>query len=137
MQSTVQVFNPWERQRSEMVKSLEAKYYTDPKIFNKERTSLFYKTWQFACHESTIPTSGDYFSFELAGESLFCIRGIDGQVRTFYNVCQHRAHQLLKGKGSTSVIVCPYHAWSYEVSGELRSGPNIKVAGINKKWICL
>ena len=133
----MQVFNPWERQRSEMVKSLDAKYYTDPKIFNKERTSLFSKTWQFACHESTIPTSGDYFSFELAGESLFCIRGIDGQVRTFYNVCQHRAHQLLKGKGSTSVIVCPYHAWSYEVSGELRSGPNIKVAGINKKWICL
>ena len=122
---------------TETVNSLEACYYTDPKIFDKERTSLFSKTWQFAGHESSIPKPGDYFSFELANESLFCIRGIDGKLRTFYNVCQHRAHQLLKGEGSTKVIVCPYHAWSYELSGELRSGPNIKVAGINKKRICL
>ena len=45
----------------------------------------------------------------------------------FDNVCQHRAHQLVSGTGTTRVIVCPYHAWTYELTGELRAGPNIKV----------
>jgi phenylpropionate dioxygenase-like ring-hydroxylating dioxygenase large terminal subunit len=47
------------------------------------------------------------------------IKGPDGQIRTFYNVCQHRAHQLVSGEGSTRVVVCPYHAWTYELTGKL------------------
>ena len=54
-------------------------------------------------------------------QSLFVLRGADGAIRAFFNVCQHRAHELLKGKGNVkSVIVCPYHAWSYELDGSLR-----------------
>ena len=48
----------------------------------------------------------------MAGESLFSTRGRDKVIRTFYNVCQHRKHQLVQGEGATRVIVCPYHAWT-------------------------
>ncbi|MEO0369542.1 MAG: aromatic ring-hydroxylating dioxygenase subunit alpha [Pseudomonadota bacterium] len=122
----------------EPIHSLEAKYYTDAAIFNAERTGLLAETWQFACHRSQLQSPGDYFTFEIAGESLFCIVGKDNQLRTFYNVCQHRAHQLVEGQGRTRVVVCPYHSWTYELTGELRAGPNIQsVPGFDKSKICL
>ena len=118
--------------------SLEARYYTDATIFEVERTGLLARTWQFAGHSSQLENPGDYFAFEMAGESLFCIKGRDGQIRTFYNVCQHRAHQLFSGEGSTRVVVCPYHAWTYELTGELRAAPNTKSApGFEKSSVCL
>lgn len=120
------------------IRSLAARYYTDPAVFEVERAGLLAQTWQFACHDSEIPNSGDYTTFEIAGESLFAIRGRDGAVRVFYNVCQHRAHELVQGSGTTRVVVCPYHAWTYELTGELRAGPNIKsVPGFDKSNICL
>lgn len=120
------------------LKSLAARYYTDPQVFEVERAGLLSRTWQFACHSSALKETGDYVAFELSGESLFCIRGRDGIIRTFYNVCQHRAHQLVEGSGTTRVVVCPYHAWTYELTGKLRAGPNINsVDGIDKSSICL
>ena len=106
-------------------RSLDARYYTDPAVFRKEREGLLSRTWQFAGHESLVRNPGDYFAVDIAGESLFCIRGHDGTLRAFYNVCQHRAHQLVQGTGTTRVIVCPYHAWAYELTGAFRSGPNV------------
>ena len=118
--------------------SLAAKYYTDPEVFKLETNGLLARTWQFAGHASQLIETGDYFTFDMAGESLFCIKGRDGEIRTFYNVCQHRAHQLVSGQGQTRVVVCPYHAWTYELTGELRAGPNIKaVEGFDKSSICL
>ncbi len=118
--------------------SLAAKYYTDPEVFKLETNGLLARTWQFAGHASQLKETGDYFTFDMAGESLFCIKGRDGKIRTFYNVCQHRAHQLVSGQGQTRVVVCPYHAWTYELTGELRAGPNIKaVEGFDKSSICL
>ncbi|MFY0692695.1 MAG: aromatic ring-hydroxylating dioxygenase subunit alpha [Paracoccaceae bacterium] len=120
------------------VRALAAKYYTDPAAFAKERNGLLARTWQFAGHEKDAPETGDFFTFEIAGDSLFCIRGQDGTLRSFYNVCQHRAHQLVQGTGRTRVVVCPYHAWTYELTGHLRSGPNIrKVEGFKREDICL
>ena len=118
--------------------SLDARYYTDPQIFEIERSGLLAETWQFAGHAAQLSAPGDYFTFEIAGEPLFSIMGRDGEIRTYYNVCQHRAHQLVSGSGSTKVIVCPYHAWSYELTGELRAAPNSKsVPGFDKSKICL
>lgn len=118
--------------------SLDARYYTDPAIFEAERKGVLARTWQFAGHGSQLEHPGDYFAFEMAGESLFCIKGRDGEIRTFYNVCQHRAHQLVSGEGSTRVVVCPYHAWTYELTGELRAAPNTRsVPGFDKSAVCL
>ncbi|MEM6307350.1 MAG: aromatic ring-hydroxylating dioxygenase subunit alpha [Pseudomonadota bacterium] len=118
--------------------SLDAKYYTDPAIYAQEMSGLLMRTWQFAGHANQIPNVGDYFAFNIAGQNLFAIRGRDGVVRTFYNVCQHRAHELVSGTGTTRVVVCPYHQWTYELTGGLRAGPNVKnVPGFDREKICL
>ena len=121
-----------------LIHSLEARYYTDPAIYKAELKGLLSRTWQFAGHASQIPNVGDYFAFEIAGQNLFAIRGRDQVIRTFYNVCQHRAHEMVTGTGNTRVVVCPYHAWTYELTGHLRAGPNIKsVPGFEREKICL
>lgn len=120
------------------VRSLEARYYTDPEIFRLERSGLFARTWQFAGHVSQVTRPGDYFAFEIGGESLFCLRDRNGEIRAYYNVCQHRAHELVSGAGRAKLIVCPYHAWTYELTGQLRSGPNLNsVPGFDRAEICL
>ena len=123
---------------AEVTHSLDGRYYTDSKVFEIEQNGVLAETWQFAGHAATIPNAGDYFTFQLAGEDLFCIRGRDGDIQCFYNVCQHRAHQLVQGDGNAKVLVCPYHAWSYGLDGKLMAGPNIKsVRGFEKSEICL
>ncbi len=120
------------------VRSLAARYYTDPAVHAAEMQGLFARTWQFACHASAVREPGDYHAFEVAGEALFCIMGRDGKIRSFYNVCQHRAHRLVEGTGTCRVVVCPYHAWTYELTGELRAGPNIAaVPGFDRTAVCL
>lgn len=122
----------------EPVRSLAARYYTDPAVFEAEQAGLFTRSWLFAGHASQLADAGDYFAFEVAGERLFSIRGRDGVIRSFYNVCQHRAHGLVSGEGNSRVLVCPYHAWTYELTGELRAAPNSKsVPGFDRSEICL
>ncbi|MEM6889335.1 MAG: aromatic ring-hydroxylating dioxygenase subunit alpha [Pseudomonadota bacterium] len=126
------------KDEAELTRALEARYYTDPAIFKAEKSGLLARTWQFACHASDLENPGDYHSFYLGDEGLFCVKGRDGVIRTFFNVCQHRAHQLLSGSGSTRVVVCPYHAWTYELTGRLRAAPNGNaVRGFDKSNICL
>ncbi len=123
---------------TQTVRSLEARYYTDPAVWAAEQEGLFARAWTYAGHEAQARNPGDYFTFSVAGESLFAIRGRDGVLRAFYNVCQHRAHRLVAGQGTTRVIVCPYHAWTYELTGGLRAGPNLSaVPGLDKSKICL
>lgn len=122
-----------------LIYALEPKYYTDPAIFEKEKKTLLASTWQFAGHISQIPNKGDYFRFEIAGESLFCIHDRSGGIRTFYNVCQHRGHEIVQtDSGNTRMLVCPYHHWGYDLTGQLRNGPNLDaVKGLDKGSICL
>lgn len=125
-------------QCSTPLRSLEARYYVESSIFDAELNGMMARTWQFAGHITQVPNVGDYFTFTLAGQSLFCIRGKDGEVRGFYNVCQHRAHELVSGEGRAKLLVCPYHSWTYELDGALRSGPNIRaVRGFDRGSICL
>ena len=119
-------------------RTLDAHFYTDPGIFKAEQNGLFARTWQYAGHVSQVLNPGDYFTFEIAGQGLFCICGRDHKIRTFYNVCQHRAHELVQGDGNCKLLVCPYHAWTYELTGSLRSGPNVRsVPGFDRSTICL
>ncbi|MCP5001431.1 MAG: Rieske (2Fe-2S) protein, partial [Hyphomicrobiales bacterium] len=120
------------------IRTLDARYYTDPEVFRIEQDGLLARTWQFAGHVSQLQKPGDYFAFDVAGQSLFCVRDREGAIRAFYNVCQHRAHEVVRGEGQAGLIVCPYHAWTYELTGALRSGPNIKaVPGFDRGEICL
>ncbi len=122
----------------EPVRTLEPRYYTDPELFRREQSGLLARTWQFAGHASLLANPGDYFTFEIAGQGLFCVRGHDGTVRAFYNVCQHRAHELVTGSGNRRFLACPYHAWTYELDGRMKAGPNTRsVPGLRREDICL
>ena len=103
------------------LRTLDARYYTAPEVFALARDKLFFKSWQFACHGSRIPESGDYVAFSILDQDFFVIRGSDGAPRCFYNVCQHRGHVLLEGAGRVRKVVCPYHAWSYGLDGKLHA----------------
>ena len=99
--------------------------YHDPEFFRLECERLFRRSWQLACHHSDVPMPGDYLVFEIVGESVLLVRGEDGELRAFYNVCRHRAARLLDGSGRCRRrIRCPYHAWAYDLQGRLREVPN-------------
>ena len=95
--------------------------YTDAQLFERERTAIFERGWHYAGPLSALNKPGDYLTSGLLDQNIIVIRGKDEELRGFYNVCQHRAHELLKGRGCAKVITCPYHAWSYHADGRLRS----------------
>lgn len=111
---------------------LPANYYLDEDILNLEKERIFCRSWLLAGHVSQLPRSGSYFTLEILGERLFFVRGGDDVVRGFYNVCRHRAHELVQGTGCRQAITCPYHAWTYELDGKLRFARNSEqVAGFD------
>ena len=118
--------------------ALPARTYTDPEVYGRLRERVLMRAWHYVCHATNVPEPGDYHAFELMGEDLFVARGRDGRLRAFYNVCQHRAHPLVEGTGRTRVLVCPYHAWAYELDGRLRAAPGTRdTPGFERARICL
>ena len=118
--------------------ALPNRYYTDPSVFIEEKEKIIYKTWQYVGHVSSIKNPGDYITVQIVDQSIIVLRDKDSQLRAFYNVCQHRAHELLEDRGNIQVIVCPYHTWTYQLSGELIRAPFAdKVAHFDKSKICL
>ena len=105
---------------------LPAWIYRDPDFFELEKRSIFRTSWQLVCHGNDMPHPGDYHCFDLLGESIVSIRGRDGEIRSFHNVCRHRASRLLAGpKGHCAGrITCPYHAWNYSLDGRLVGVPH-------------
>lgn len=98
--------------------------YTDPDIYKDESEKIFSKAWRFACHESELSGAFDYRVFEHDGQSLFAIRGEDGVVRSFLNVCSHRGAKLLdQPAGNAKLITCFYHRWTYDSHGHCAGIP--------------
>jgi len=128
---------PWARY-TQAQRAMEPHVYLDEDVFTAEIGTILASTWQFACHRSQVENPGDYVTFEIAGQSLFTVHSADGEIRTFYNVCMHRGHELLEGSGSRKQIVCPYHAWSYRLDGALRKAPHADGRpGFDPAEICL
>jgi nitrite reductase/ring-hydroxylating ferredoxin subunit len=97
-------------------------HYTCPETYRAEHARIFYRSWLFLAHDSDLAQAGAYVAGHVADQAVFAIRGRDGDVRAFYNVCRHRGHRIVEGRGvAERVLVCPYHAWSYEQTGALRS----------------
>ncbi len=118
--------------------ALEASWYTDPGIFERERTAVFARTWQYACHGSALRRAGDFVAFTIGKVPLLAVRDRQGAVRCFHNVCRHRAHALAEGCGNRAFIVCPYHGWRYDLDGRLRSAPGEdRVPGFDRSAIAL
>ncbi|SDC65403.1 Phenylpropionate dioxygenase, large terminal subunit [Sphingomonas sp. YR710] len=99
--------------------------YHDPEAYALEQERIFRRSWQIVCHLSDIPQAGDWQSLNVGGESIIVIRGDDSAVRAFANVCRHRAARLVDGaQGCAKRLVCPYHAWTYDLTGTLIGVPN-------------
>ena len=103
---------------------LPARYYLDPGVLELEKERIFFRSWLLAGHISQLAEPGSYFTLDLLGERLFFVRGEDDEIRGFYNVCRHRAHALVEGRGCKHTITCPYHAWTYGLDGTLRHARN-------------
>jgi len=105
--------------------TLPAWTYENDEFFALERERIFLPAWQIVGHVNDMPNPGDYVTFELLGERAFVIRGKDGALRAFHNVCRHRAHAVVMGKRGTCkrAITCPYHGWTYELDGRLKGVP--------------
>jgi choline monooxygenase len=119
--------------------TLPGHFYYEPAIFEREKDEIFYRTWQYAGHVSQLAEPGDFITEEVGDESVIVLRDRAGELRAFYNVCQHRAHRLLEGEGRLkSVITCPYHAWCYGLDGALRAARNSdRVDGFDKTQFAL
>lgn len=116
-------------------KALPFEVYHDANIFAEERHRVFHSEWVFACAEQQISKPGDYYAFNLADEAIVVLRGQDGEVRTFSNLCRHRGTPLLdEGFGHIDKqIICPYHAWTYTDQGDLKAAPFAKDVSLDKE----
>ncbi len=118
--------------------SLNSEAYTDPRCFDVEQKSLFSKNWIWVCHVEKLREPGAYVAMEVAGHPIFLTRDKVGKLRGFYNVCKHRAHPLLSGEGKAKLLTCPYHAWAYDLTGQLVRAPHTEdLPGFDTKEICL
>ena len=84
-----------------------------------EIETIFRTGWHCIGRWDELKDPGQYIAFRIANESVFAIRGADGELRAFSNICRHRLAELLQGTGRTGRIVCPYHAWTYDHEGRL------------------
>ena len=118
--------------------SLRKEAYIKQSWFDVDLEAVIKRTWQWACHVEKLSAPGSYMTIDIAGQPIAIVRDKDGELRAFYNVCQHRAHELLKGEGKISKILCPYHAWSYNLSGALVRAPHTeKLEEFKIQKICL
>jgi choline monooxygenase len=100
--------------------SLPSRYYTEPAVLERELIHIFRRAWICVGHACDLREPGSYLTERVANQPVLVIRAKDGQVRAFFNVCQHRGHELLRGNGRLpGGITCPYHAWSYGHDGQL------------------
>ncbi|KGJ07937.1 (2Fe-2S)-binding protein [Paracoccus versutus] len=97
--------------------------YTSPDFLACELESIFSREWICVGRSSGLPNVGDYLTYDLAGQPIVVLRGKDGQIRAFSNVCLHRMSTLVDGCGNKRLLVCPYHAWTYDLDGKLRGAP--------------
>jgi Rieske 2Fe-2S family protein len=101
-------------------KPLEQRFYTDPAIYQLELERILTTNWFMAGHVSELPQKGDFFVSKWANESAIVVRGSDGKVKAFANVCRHRGSLVcLEQRGSVRKFECPYHGWMYDIDGNL------------------
>lgn len=122
--------------------TLPSRYYVDQDIYNQEIEKIFLHSWLYVGHVSDLPEVGSYVTDDLAGQPVVVVRTTENEVQAFFNVCQHRGHTLLVGRGKLNKrIVCPYHAWCYGLDGALltarmtRDVPNFKNSDFGLKPI--
>ena len=126
------------RQPFARARSMPPSVYRDEAFLEAELSNIFAREWVCVGRASALAKPGDYLTYELAGQPIFVIRDHARVLRAMSNVCLHRMSTLLEGTGNKRVIVCPYHAWSYNLDGTLRGAPAmVRNEGFDKDRYCL
>jgi phenylpropionate dioxygenase-like ring-hydroxylating dioxygenase large terminal subunit len=128
--------------RQKPAHSLQQALYNSQAAFERDMERIFRRHWILAGHASMAAQPGDYFLHEMAAESIVIVRGRDNDLRAFANVCRHRGSRICtREQGHASVLVCPYHAWTYNLDGSLRSarhmGADFDKAGYGLKPVAV
>ena len=104
-------------------RAMPPEVYTSDTFHDAELENVFKKSWFCVGRASALAKVGDYVTCELASQPIIVLRDKDSTLRAYSNVCRHRMSTLLHGRGNARTIVCPYHAWTYNLDGSLRGAP--------------
>jgi len=102
--------------------------YSSPEVFAREKDRLFMKDWLAVARVEEVANPGDYLTHTVMGEPLVVARDPKGQLSAFYNVCRHRGVEVVSGAGNARKFSCPYHAWTYDLTGKLIGAPFMREA---------
>jgi choline monooxygenase len=111
------------RRPVEVAETLPNWCYTSTAFYEREREQIFLKHWINIGHESRVPNPGSFVTFDFVGIPMILARGKDGAVRAFVNACRHRGGEVAAGSGECSAFKCPYHSWTFSLSGDLIGTP--------------
>jgi phenylpropionate dioxygenase-like ring-hydroxylating dioxygenase large terminal subunit len=115
--------------------ALPGAVYKDPEIYEIEVEHILLKSWLYVGHQSLIPERGDYFLFEIAGESVILIRDAQGGINALLNVCRHRGSRICDvTEGHESRLTCRYHGWTYGLDGSLKAAARTPEGFDRSKW---
>ncbi|HET8599610.1 MAG TPA: aromatic ring-hydroxylating dioxygenase subunit alpha [Segeticoccus sp.] len=119
--------------------TLPGRDYHAPEVYELDRERIFFRSWMYAGRAERLASKGQWMTVDLAGESILLVRGEDGRIRGFYNVCRHRGTRLCEeGEGRARTFLrCPYHAWSYRLDGQLAVTPNIEEDELDRNQLSL
>ena len=106
--------------------TLDASWYLDPQVFEREQDAIFARTWQAVARTDELAKPGDYLTSEAAGEPIVLTRDQTGKLRAYYNVCPHRAGVVARGKGNRKSFQCLYHGWTFNHDGQLLRAPGME-----------
>ena len=105
--------------------TIPSSWYTDNRIFELEKETVFSRSWQAAARTEQFTKPGDYVTTEVADEPIVIVRGSDNQLRAFFNACRHHAATVMnEPQGNCPQMRCPYHGWTYSLEGELKGTPD-------------
>src|SRR4030095_10245767 len=112
-------------------------FYVSPEAFKADMDRIWQRYWLYAGHGCRIPNPGDWMTWAIGYDSVVLVRGTDGDIRSFHNTCRHRGARICREeRGRTRTFVCPYHAWSYDLDGALRT-PTEREFGIHQSKLSL
>jgi glycine betaine catabolism A len=108
-------------------RTLPGPLFSDPAVFEQERDRLFRRTWQCIGREDELASPGSFRTVEIAGSGVMVLRNSSGELKGYHNVCRHRGTRLVERSAGEGLrgIVCPYHAWSYDLDGRLLGAPHM------------